>query len=259
VTTTPADGGPVELVFLRHAESEGERARRLATEQLPAGFHDRPPDSWRLTAAGRDQARRAGDRLRAAGRSGFDRHLTSPAVRARETAAALELDGARWQPESALRPRDWGPEVARMTPDRRAAWTAAATAEAAADPWQWRPPGGESLSMVRTRLADFLSGAAGVGRLVLVTHAELVVAARALLEPDPDRPPGPVGHVAATAYARRDPVTGAIAASLDWAWEADLADGPPPDWRPVRGGRKIADLVAPDARGREDGGRPVMT
>lgn len=251
MTAPDHDRGPVELVFLRHGESEGEWARRAAPELVPAGFQDRPPDSWRLTPAGRDQARRAGDQLRVSGRSRFDRHLTSPAVRARDTAAALGLPGPRWQPVTALRARDWGPELPRMTPDQRAAWTAAAAAEAAADPWRWRPPGGESLAMVRQRLRDFLTGSAGPGRLLLVTHAEVVIAARTLLDSDGHEPEGRVGHLAATAYTRRDPATGAVTRSFDWTWAADLADGPPPAWRPVGRGRPLVDLG--------DRGGPVTT
>jgi phosphohistidine phosphatase len=67
----------MRLVLVRHAEAEpGE-----------------PDELRRLTSAGRDQARRVGDRLRADGIDP-DAVLTSPLLRARQTAEELGLGPA---------------------------------------------------------------------------------------------------------------------------------------------------------------------
>lgn len=232
MTESEAGRGPVELLLLRHGESEGERARRAGPDQVPERFWDRHPDSWQLTGRGHEQARQAGGRLRAAGYVDFDRYVTSPALRAQQTAADLRLPRSRWRPEPGLAARDWGPAVARMTPSQRAAWTARTAVEAAEDPWSWRPPGGESLTMVRRRVRTFLAGAGVAGRQLLVTHAEVMIAARALLDPEADLA-RPVGNLAAVAYSRRSPVTGTVAGYFGWVWEADLADEAVPGWRPV--------------------------
>lgn len=64
----------MRLVIVRHAEAAPGR----------------PDELRRLTNEGRAEARRLGERLRAAGVSP-DAIVTSPLLRARETAAALEL------------------------------------------------------------------------------------------------------------------------------------------------------------------------
>jgi phosphohistidine phosphatase len=75
----------MRLVLVRHAESESGA----------------PDELRRLTAAGREQARRLGVELRAQGIAP-DAVLSSPLLRARETAAALGFGEA--EPHDALAP-----------------------------------------------------------------------------------------------------------------------------------------------------------
>lgn len=109
-----------------------------------------------------------GGRLRRA-----DRALTSPLLRARQTAAALSLD-ARAEP--ALRDLDCGrwagrslAEIAAAEPAGVAAWLR--------DPGA-APHGGEALSSLLPRVAAFLRSAGGAGgHTVAVTHAAVIRAA----------------------------------------------------------------------------------
>jgi broad specificity phosphatase PhoE len=99
-----------------------------------------------------------------------DRVLTSPLVRARQTAAALELDV---QEDQALRDLDHGrwagrtiADVHATEPEAFAAWLGD---DAAA------PHGGETRSELRRRLAAFMqSQTRATGHTVCVTHAAVV-------------------------------------------------------------------------------------
>lgn len=145
-----APPAPSQLCVVRHAEA----FKNL--DPAPAGLSPEQLDA--LTPRGEEQARRAGAALPA----GVERVLTSPAGRARETAAWL----GPWTPEvePALRPLDgdlpWS--------ERERAWAAGE------DP---RPPGGESLADGQARaraLLDRLRAALPPGRhAVVVTHGDL--------------------------------------------------------------------------------------
>lgn len=84
---------PLDLVLLRHGQSEGNLAKRYSE----AGQHDiydqtrknRHTRSFRLTELGRKQASRAGLWLRDEF-PGFDRYIVSEYARAMETATLLE-------------------------------------------------------------------------------------------------------------------------------------------------------------------------
>jgi broad specificity phosphatase PhoE len=102
-----------------------------------------------------------------------ERAWSSPALRARQTAAALSIDAAE---AAALRDQDHGEwagcslaEVGRAAPEALAAWLS--------DP-DFAPPGGEPLSGVAMRVAAFLDDAAsGQGHVVAVTHPAVIRAA----------------------------------------------------------------------------------
>ena len=84
-------------------------------------FLNRHSSLWRLTDRGREQARTAGEWLRAHTRSVNEdptnpanvqstiyRYYVSEYIRAMETAALMELPEAKWFVEVQLRERDWG-------------------------------------------------------------------------------------------------------------------------------------------------------
>jgi broad specificity phosphatase PhoE len=121
-----------------------------------------------LDAKGERQAALLADRLAPA-----DRCWTSPALRARQTAAALRLAATI---EPALGDCDFGrwagrtlDDVARSEPDATAAWLGDPAAA---------PHGGESLLALLRRVASWLDGqAGGRGHALAVTHAAVVRAA----------------------------------------------------------------------------------
>ena len=102
-----------------------------------------------------------------------DRAWTSPALRARQTAAALGLDAAV---EPALGDLDFGRWAGRTLAEVEAAEPLALAAWLA-DP-ATAPHGGEDFSSLRARVGAWLDQRRGeTGRLVAVTHAAVIRAA----------------------------------------------------------------------------------
>ena len=219
---------PIDVVLVRHGESEGNLATRRAregdTSQLES-LCGRHSSFWRLTDDGIAQARRSGAWLREAFPDGFDRCFTSEYVRAMETAAHLELAGAEWVLHPDLRERSWG-ELDRLMPAERHERYAGSLADKADSPFYWRPPNGESMAEVAARLMGILHTLHHdcPSRALLVCHGESIGAFKAKIEqmsqlqferwstdPNEKIANGEIIH-----YTRRDPDTGATSEHLDW-------------------------------------------
>src|SRR3989338_10782285 len=106
---------PLDLVLVRHGQSEGNAAKRLSEKGDDSAytpeFLNRHTASFRLTQKGREQAELTGNWLCKEffnHATGFDRYLMSEYVRAEETAALLNLPDACWYTEFNLTERDWG-------------------------------------------------------------------------------------------------------------------------------------------------------
>ena len=154
--------GTLRLYLVRH----GQALSNLdPTPDLPAEQLDH------LTDRGRVQARAAGAAL--AGR-GVSAVLTSPASRARETAAEIASTlGAGSEVEPRLRPLDLGrrSDGGALDWDERIAFW-----EAGRDP---APPEGESMEEMGARVADLVADLLRAGRpraVVLVAHGEVIAA-----------------------------------------------------------------------------------
>ncbi|MEE4384092.1 MAG: histidine phosphatase family protein [Pseudomonadales bacterium] len=156
-----------ELILLRHGETEWNVARRLQ------GHGDSP-----LTVRGRAQARAHAHWL-AAHRP--DRILASPLGRTRETTALLcealaeagrPAPEPEWEP--ALKERSMG-RLEGLTLEEIAAAEPAEHASRLADPWHYRPPGGENYPDLLARVTPLLDrlGAEAEGRVLLVAHGTL--------------------------------------------------------------------------------------
>lgn len=149
------------LVLVRHARTAAVHG---------AAF---PAVDDRLDPVGRRAARGA---AAAVAREGWDRDgaLSSPLVRAVETAALLGLTDVAVEPS--LREADFGSwsgrslaTVAEADPDAVTAWMTDVAAT---------PHGGESLRAVADRVASWLAGQAVLeGRCLAVTHGGIVKAA----------------------------------------------------------------------------------
>ena len=169
-----AQGKPTTTLLLRHGQTA------LSAERRFAGRGD-----IRLTELGLEQARAAAVRL--AQRGGVDLVLTSPLLRARQTAEIVAAAvGAPLEMDDDLAETDFGNwegmtfgEVMARWPDEMAAWMA--------DP-QIAPPGGESFAAVSVRVdaaLDRLLGAHQGQTVVVVSHVTPIktIVCRAVLAP----------------------------------------------------------------------------
>ena len=167
-------GQPTSTLLLRHGETP------LSTERRFAGRGDIP-----LTEAGLAQADAAAARL--AARGNIDVIVTSPLLRARQTAEAVaRATGAPLEVSDDLAETDFGKwegmtfaEIQERWPDELTAWLASVDVA---------PPGGESFAAVTRRVVaalDRLLAAHALKTLVLVSHVTPIktLACRAMLAP----------------------------------------------------------------------------
>src|SRR3989338_6760651 len=92
---------PIDLIFIRHGQSEGNVANKASRKGdnsfFTPEFRDRHSRSFRLTDKGISQAKAAGKWIRKNIPMPFDRFYVSDYVRAKETAACLDLEAAQWR------------------------------------------------------------------------------------------------------------------------------------------------------------------
>ncbi|AUH70258.1 MULTISPECIES: histidine phosphatase family protein [Gordonia] len=132
---------PTRIVLLRHGQTALSVDRRYSGRGNPE-----------LTALGRAQASAAGERIGGGGLGRIDAVLSSPLVRAMDTAtAAAERLGAEVEVCDGLIETDFGAwegltfgEAARRDPEVHGRWLADADVA---------PPGGESFAQVQERIA----------------------------------------------------------------------------------------------------------
>jgi NAD+ kinase len=237
---------PVDLLFVRHGRSEGNEAREQSKQGDNSAYTDqfraRRNREWRLTDLGVAQADAAGRWIREHIAPPYPRCITSEYLRARETAAHLDLAGACWVQDILLRERSWGRADFVMPESERYELFAVELAARREDPCYWRPPEGESLAEVCLRVErvlDRVRGRPPGGNCVVVTHEDVMWAARFVLEGMTQEQwrelllsadsrdkihNGQVLH-----YTRRDPETGRCADRLEWVrsvcpWDPSRAD-----------------------------------
>jgi NAD+ kinase len=242
---------PLDLVLVRHGESEGNlafgRERDGDHSLFTPEFLGRHSSRWRLTRRGAEQAEVAGRWLRANVAATFDRYIVSEYLRAMETAAHLAFPGARWGLEFYLRERDWGVFDLMSWEERRARYSEE-LARRELDTFFWTPPQGESLAAVCLRvdrILDTLHRECADRRVLLVCHGEVMWAFRVRLERmsqetyrglDRTRDPKvKLYNCQVLHYTRRDPATGELADHLNWMrsvcpWDLSLSDN---EWRAI--------------------------
>lgn len=133
---------PIDLVLVRHDESESNLARKLPKRgrRFPDELRERPTSKVRLTDKGREQAWIAGEWIRKNIFDRFDRYYTSEFIRAMETAAHLDFAEARWCVEFYLRERDWGGILGTMPDEERKEKFAEEMRTKEMDAFFWIPP-----------------------------------------------------------------------------------------------------------------------
>jgi NAD+ kinase len=182
---------PIDLVLVRHGQSEGNAAKRLSEagdhSAYTDAFRDRHSASFRLTERGRKQAVRAGELLKQEFIKegiGFDRHITSEYVRAMETAGLLDLPGADWLCDFYLTERDWG-ELDICPENEREEKFGADLRRREVEPFFWRPPNGESFAQLCLRIdrvLDTLHRECADKRVLMVCHGEVMRAFQVRIE-----------------------------------------------------------------------------
>ncbi len=254
---------PVDLVLVRHGESEGNAALRLSRDNdLSAHtdhFRTRHSSTWRLTREGVAEAQRTGAWLRSEGFR-FTSYLVSPFARALETAHHLELPDAAWQLTLAIRERSWGDLEPLPIPERQELF-AEALRTRETSPFFWMPPNGEPLAAVCERVAPViraledgprhaLAGDAephgAPGSALLVCHGEVMTSVRVLLDPamavrivDPGWLRDPwiqVRNGDVVQYTRRAPESGELHPTWRWVRHVRAAEGPgaTAPWEPLQ-------------------------
>ena len=228
---------PNNLLLVRHGQSTGN----LATEAAKTGdlsfyteaFTTTPDHQWALTPTGKAQAALAGAWIHEHFPEGLNRYYASPYLRTRQTAENLDLPGAGWLLNRALRERDWGDigtcSIAEFESRPEYKLNAAKKKQ---DPLYWRPPGGESIAQVaedrvRNVLAT-LHREQSEQNVLAVTHGETMWAFRLVLErmnddqfvqTDADKSQK-IRNCQILWYTRINPETGEQAPRLSWLLKA---------------------------------------
>lgn len=225
---------PIDLILVRHGQSEGNAAKRLSEKGDNAGLallNDRHTRSYRLSNLGRSQAVAAGKWLnKEFGKDGktFDRFITSEFARAMETSALLDLPDAAWLRNFYLTELDWS-ELEKLSDDEREEKFGDALRMRAVEPFFWRAPNGESFADLCLRLEKVLQTLhreCADKRVIIVCHGGVMRAFRVLIERiSPDKfkessgskiPENRIHNCEVLHYTRRDPETGLVADHANW-------------------------------------------
>jgi broad specificity phosphatase PhoE len=252
---------PVELVFVRHGQSEINKAIHLSRQGDHSAFTPKLRNThtsrFHLTELGQMQAAQVGAWIRKnlpGDFSCFHRYFTSPYFRAMETAALMKIPGATWEQRIELGERDWGgfenyPENERCEkfPGFYEQWKR--------EPFNTKPPGGESLAQkclwVRLFL-DMLEKYHANERVIVVCHADVIQVARFLLENipldvfesmiAPDRREDQIYNCQVFEYSRLPPKSGNISDHLLWSRTIRPTESPAQvsEWREIPAVRRYS-------------------
>ena len=180
---------PIDLVFVRHGESEGNLASDFSKKGddrlfLKPGFAEKHTSRYRLTDRGREQAASAGKWIRENLFETFDRYYCSEFVRAQETAGLLGFPDSKWRLECYLRERDTGVLGGRSKQEQKEFYGDVMRFQAT-DSFYWAPPGGESIANALLRIDRFLDSlqrnSSGL-RVLVVCHGNMMKGFRVRLE-----------------------------------------------------------------------------
>ncbi len=243
---------PIDLVLVRHGESEGnvanKRDRAGDSSLLTPEHRNRHTSTWRLTDRGIEQAKAAGQWIRENIPGDFDFYLTSAFARAKETAGHLGLKRASWEIDPYLVERDHG-ELDGLSVEEKKAKFGENLAKRAVQEFYWRPPGGETRLDLGLRVDRVLSALAtrhSDHRVIVVAHETLIEASliRRLhwtVEEfcqwkEQDDPETKIHNCQVIHLSRKDPKTGRTGESIRWwrticPWNQSVTDG---RWRKIK-------------------------
>lgn len=244
---------PLNFMLVRHGESEGnvagKRSKNGDHSAFTPEYRGRHSSKWRLTDKGVEQAKAAGEWLKANGRGGqYFRYYVSSYLRAMETAYHLQLANADWRILEIIRERDWG-ELDTMTVAERQQVFAHNLAMREADRYFWRAPNGESMADMVIRLYPFFDQlhreCANEEKVIAICHGEEIWATRCRLEyilPDQfnkldlsTKPFDQINNGQILHYTRVNPSSGEVASRLKWVrsicpWDLSRSSN---DWQEI--------------------------
>ncbi len=246
---------PIDLVLVRHGESEGNVAKRRSENgddsAFTPEFRNRHTSSFRLSKKGRLQASLAGKFIRkefCKDGFGFDRHVTSEYARAMETAALLRLPNALWFRDFYLAERGWG-ELEICPESERAQRFEKALRQREVQPFFWRPPNGETMAQLCQRVdrvLDTLHRECSDKRVLIVCHGEIMRAFQVRLErisqgrfkrlTFSEKSEDRIHNCQIVHYTRRNPEDGTLSKHADWVRWIRPKDEPVTvsDWRRIK-------------------------
>lgn len=158
-------------------------------------LNEQHDSKWRLTKRGVQQAKAAGEWLKANFHDEFDVLMTGEYIRSLETAALLNIPNARWVKSLYLRTRDRG-SVDRIlhpctaeehgNPSKAERKRRMVEEEKKRDKFYWTPPGGESLAHLALRTERVLHWIRQhihpSGSALIVTHKTVMESIRIDIE-----------------------------------------------------------------------------
>lgn len=235
---------PINLVLVRHGESEGNVANRLSRKGDHSAFTEefkkRHTSLWRLTDKGIWQSQESGIWIRENIIERFDRYYVSEYIRAIETAGHQNCPNAIWFRDYYLRERDWG-DIGLLSYEEIMAKYRAEFEARKRDGFYWVPPGGMSLawtSILVDRMFGTLARECPDMNVLMVLHGEIMWIARVRLErmsqiryTELDRSKHPFDRIhncQILHYTRRNPETAELSPYLDWfrsvcPWDLSLS------------------------------------
>lgn len=223
---------PIDIILERHGQSEGNKAQRASEEGdnrfFTPEFRDKHSRVFRLTDLGIRQAVAAGSWLRTNAPMPLDRFYVSDYIRAKETAAYLNLPGAQWRDEIGLRERDLA-LMDNCPEEEKKHLFELEQEQYKKDPFFSYPAGGgESFAALILRIkTDFISHIArecSDKRIIVVCHGHVMRAIQFLFEKlghddflrldSSERHEDRIRNCQIIWYTRRDPDTGAEGTKL---------------------------------------------
>lgn len=225
---------PLDLILVRHGESEGNLAKKKHREgegdtPYTPEFCQRHNSALRLTDLGIEQAKMAGLWLKKnVLDTPFNRHYVSEYIRAKETAAHLDLPNAKWYAEFYLGEQNIG--ALDMVPedewdDLFPEWME----HRRLDPFYFSVPGGESmveLCLRIDRVIDTLHRECEGKRVIITCHGRVMWAFRIRLErlsptqylhlEESDDPRDKINNCQILHYSRHNPGIAEVLPYYEW-------------------------------------------
>jgi len=242
---------PIDLMLVRHGESEGNVANRRDRSGDPSllspGHRNRHNSTWRLTDTGISQAKAAGNWILKNPHGQFDHYLTSAFVRACETAAHLNLPAAAWEIDPYLIERDHGGLDGTTQAEREEKFSEN-LAKRDLQEFYWRPPNGETrldAGMRWDRILRSLSDRHRDHRVIIVAHETLIetglirrlhwTVEEFCRWKEKNDPATKIHNGQVIHFSRRNPTSGTIDDGVRWwrticPWDISVTDG---RWQPI--------------------------